>query len=406
MKLPRLTGRSRSQRPHSHALRNAERATSTPPRGQRRTPEASETWGPSGATMTSSRVAAMFSTPTPGSPEPLGEASAAPEPEPPTPKTRAGRRPSPKPVKRRPPKAQTKVLGRLKAGVKPEGQNTPPRWLLWLKGRLHQLELNPGAIIGLGIVLLLLAVGVIGFLGPRTTTSTQNTDQQRQAISNNVLDLCARDDQLSAELHRLGTCDVALSAAAIPSATVDGRTDAEINALIAKYIVEHPTSAGPGRADPAQVVEAARQVLAANPELYRGPAGPAPDATAVNNAVASYITSHLADFQGKQGEPGKAGDPGAAGRGVSTGPRFERNAQGACESVVTYTDGTEDRAAAGDAACPGGTTSPPDTTEQPPPTTEQPNPTTEPTPTENGAPTTAPTTTPTDPGLLGGLLGG
>jgi hypothetical protein len=303
-------------------------------------------------------------------------------------------------------------MSRLKAGVKPENADTPPRWAAWTRKRLHQLEINPGAIIGLGIVLVLLAVAAIGFLTPRATTSAQNTDQQRQAISNNVLDLCARNDALSAELHRLGTCDVALSAAAIPSATVDGRTDAEITNLIAKYLTEHPTVAG--RADPAQVVEAARQVLAANPDLYRGPAGPAPDPTAVNNAVASYITSHLAEFQGAPGTNGTNGEPGAVGRGVSTGPRFERNGQGDCESVVTYTDGTTDRAAAGDSACPGGvvteppptTEQPPPTTEQPPPTTEQPNPTTQPPPTAEPQPTTEPTTTPTDDGLLGGLLGG
>jgi hypothetical protein len=261
-----------------------------------------------------------------------------------------------------------------------------------------------------GAALLVLGILAAALLGPATSRSAQNSAQQDGAVKSQTLALCAGGDQLAQQLQARGACDVAVKANQVPSVTDTGPTDAEITRLIADYFTSHPNLYRPSVES---VTEAARAVIESNPLLFRGPMGPQGVATEaqVTAAVAAYIAAHRAEFQGSPGEAGKNGEPGAVGRGVATGPRFQRNAQGACESVVTYTDGTADRAPAGDGACPGGSTgepapTPTPTPEQPPPTTEQPSPTVQPGPSAPIEQPTAPSTTPTDPGLLGGLLGG
>jgi hypothetical protein len=268
-----------------------------------------------------------------------------------------------------------------------------------------------------GAALLALGILAAALLGPATSRSAQNSAQQDGAVKSQTLALCAGGDQLAQQLQARGACDVAVKANQAPSLVDTGPTDAEITRLIADYFTSHPNLYRPSVES---VTEAARAVIESNPLLFRGPMGPQGVATEaqVTAAVAAYIAAHRAEFQGSPGEAGKNGEPGAVGRGVATGPRFQRNAQGACESVVTYTDGTADRAPAGDGACPGGSTGepaptptptpeqPPPATDQPPPTTEQPSPTVQPGPSAPIEQPTAPSTTPTDPGLLGGLLGG
>lgn len=280
--------------------------------------------------------------------------------------------------------------------------------------RVKAADLPVGWLLAGGGLLLVLGVAAAALLGPATSRSASNAQAQDGAVKSQVLALCAGGDQLARELQARGACDVAVKANQTPSVVDTGPTDAQVTRLIADYFTTHPNLYRPSVAS---VTEAARAVLESDPELYRGPLGlqgipgPGPTEAQIANAVAAYIAAHLAEFQGPPGDPGKNGEPGAVGRGVAAGPRFERGGQGACESVVTYTDGSTDRAPAGDAACPGGSDSggqsgPPATTEQPPPTAEQPNPTTQPpAPTSTDTPT-APSTTPTDPGLLGGLLGG
>jgi len=278
----------------------------------------------------------------------------------------------------------------------------------WTEDLLEEIS-RPRFLLGLAIAFVVVLLLIFAYVVPRTTTTARNGDQQRQASTDSVLDACAKSDRLSKDLHDRGLCDIALQAQRIPSATAEGRTDAEILNLVSQYLNEHGYA--PGQIDGTRLIEAARAVLGANPELYRGqPGTPATDEQ-VNSAASAYIAAHLDELRGAQGEPGTpgdagpAGDVGAPGRGVATGPRFERNSGGDCESVVTYTDGTSDRAPAGDSLCPGGTSGPPATTEPPPTTIEQPPPTTtEPPP----APTTTPTATtePPNDGLIGGLLGG
>jgi hypothetical protein len=268
-----------------------------------------------------------------------------------------------------------------------------------LKTGIRGIDHLPPRTLTIALVVLAGLALVAIYLAFSASRSAQNGDQQRTAVSTTVLDLCGQKDALSAQLHARGACDVAIAADRVPSATQTGQTDAEIIALIAAYLRDHPQANG---SNPAAIVEAARQVLAANPDLYRGPAGPGPTDDQVASAAAAYIAAHLADFKGSDGAPG------TNGRGVQSGPRFERNSAGDCESVTTYTDGTSDTAPAGDSACPGGSSGPAPTTDLPAPpdgTGQPPAPPTSEPPSASTAPPEQPPAS-EDPGLLGGLLGG
>lgn len=284
---------------------------------------------------------------------------------------------------------------------------------LW--GRVKTADFPPALVLGAGAALLVVGVAATLLIGPATTRSAVNSQAQDGAVKSQVLALCSAGDQLATELQARGACDVAVKANQLPSAIDTGPTDAQVTRLIADYFTSHPNLYRPSVES---VREAARAVLEGDPELYRGPLGhqgipgPGPTDQQIAAAMAAYIAAHRADFQGAKGD---AGAPGAAGRGIATGPRFRRDSAGGCESVVTYTDGTQDQAPAGDASCPGGSggsgggsPEPPGTT-QPAPTTEQPSPTTDQTapPAQTPpAPTTDGSPPPTEPGLLGGLLGG
>jgi hypothetical protein len=269
-----------------------------------------------------------------------------------------------------------------------------PGWLVMAAG---------AALLGLGVLSAFA-------LGPATTTSVENAQAQDGAVKSQVLAMCSGSDQLAHELQARGACDVAAKANQVPSAIDTGPTDAQVTRLIADYFVTHPAIYRPSLE---AVTLAARAVLEANPELYRGPMGPQGVVTEaqVAAAIAAYVTANLDRFRGPAGENGA---PGAPGRGIVTGPRFQRNNAGECESVVVYTDGAEDHAPAGDSSCPGGSGGsgggspepPAPTAEQPSPTAEQPAPTTEAPPAAGDGPPAETAPPPTDGGLLGGLLGG
>lgn len=268
---------------------------------------------------------------------------------------------------------------------------------------------------------MLIGLIAFGYVGCQASGHARNTAEKKNAAVGTILDLCARGDDLARQLHERHACDTAEALNTGPADPAAIPTDeAQVNALIARYLQTHAITATGPTTD--QVVAAARQVLADNPALaVQGPKGeqgipgaaaPPPTDEQVNSAAAAYFSAHRAEFQGQpgtNGQPGTAGtngvqgEPGTPGRGISSGPRFERTPGGDCEAVTVYTDGSEDRSPAGDAACPGGSTTGPPTDTTPPPTVTETVPAPPPPTAEQPS---ANTTPPTDDGLLGGLLGG
>ncbi|HTF47173.1 MAG TPA: hypothetical protein VK735_06965, partial [Pseudonocardia sp.] len=262
------------------------------------------------------RIADLFQTEYPAHPQALGQDPGSADRSEPTPSPRPS--PTPRYVTERVPEQPWRPTVKPKT-TRATSSGSAPNLVSRLKTRFkagaidraNRFELNPGALIGMAVVLLFLAVLAFAYLGPWATNSAQTTDQQKQAVTGNVLELCGNGDDLARELHARGSCDVAEAANENPSITDVGRTDAEIIALIAKYMDDHPQ--GGARTDPGAIVEAARAVLAANPALYQGPAGPGPTEQQVASAAAAYISTHTADFQGAKGDTGDQGAAGAPG---------------------------------------------------------------------------------------------
>lgn len=143
---------------------------------------------------------------------------------------------------------------------------------------------------------------------------------------------------------------------------VPGATPAMVAVQVAQYLTAHPPVPSPG-----QIATAAADYIGAHADQFRGPTGqsgqngkdgkPGADATdaQVESAVDAFCSAH-GNCAGPPGTPGKDGAQGFQGVSI-TNLRFQRDATGACQVVVTLHDpasGADSTltSPAGDAACP------------------------------------------------------
>lgn len=240
--------------------------------------------------------------------------------------------------------------------------------------------------------------------------NTRNSEQRAETATNNVnrvadpiLVLCQQGGETAIKLNDAGLCGTAAAIKENPSIVTERPVDDDhIIALIDAELAKRPAG---GSAAPSmgQLIEAARAVINANPDAFRGPQGPAgaPGSSAdLASAIAAYVTGHPDTFRGPQGAQGQAGSAGATGTnghdgaqgpagptGVAgpQGPQGPQGAQGpagadgaACPAgtglePVTFADGRTGRACVDDGSSPTGTTQPTTVTEtetQPAPTTD------------------------------------
>lgn len=166
--------------------------------------------------------------------------------------------------------------------------------------------------------------------------------------------------------------DVQQSPEIAPAPSITAEFDeARVLELIRAELARNPPQDGhtPG---PAEVEAAARAVLTANPDLFRGPKGdqgvqgPGPTEAQVRAAAAAVMAADPDAFRGEDGQEGARGPrgaTGAAGRDGADGAPgrgIVDTVQEGCSVRVFYNDGTEELWGP---FCPA-------TEEPPPPTTD------------------------------------
>lgn len=238
----------------------------------------------------------------------------------------------------------------------------------------------------IAVLMLAIAVGAVlitnALLDETDSKNAVGAVAVEQAVT--IDELCRGGGEVGAALEAAGQCDkarevreVVESAGASPATTVisappdpeelmrfvrtavgeycAGRNDcrpstALLIQTVADYLTVNPPASGRGPTSE-EVAAGARTVLTADPDLFRGERGadgergPGPTDDQVAAAVLAFCGAN----------EGCRGAQGPQGIGVLEF-YFERNAEGACEGVVTYHnpatgESRTERRAAGDAAC-------------------------------------------------------
>lgn len=165
-----------------------------------------------------------------------------------------------------------------------------------------------------------------------STTAIQKQDEAKVAVDNAssiagpVSQLCARDDELAALLHSARTpdgrpvCDqasVVLSSPTAVLAVAKPVTDAHITSLIRAELAKTTPRTNGAVPSLSQVTDAVRNVMTANPVLFKGEKGDPggqPSSAEIAQVVSAYIRANPEQFQGKPGKDGRDGQPGRDGR--------------------------------------------------------------------------------------------
>lgn len=257
-----------------------------------------------------------------------------------------------------------------------------------------------GTIVWRVLVVFLILAAIATFA---LTRSAANTESDLSTLLRLIESKCAAGDpggQLGV-LCRQTEQVRNDNAAAV--ATESGLNTDQVIALVDAELDARGASAGPGPIDRGVVVDVVASVLAADPSLYRGEPGAAATQEQVDAAARAVIAADPDGFRGRDGDDGSNGvdgqsppcltEPGRCeGRGVTSTRVVD------CRWQVTYTDGTTQDAgpACTSSGGPGaGPTSEPPRGDPPPSVAAEPPP-------DNPAPaplTTAPTDSP--PGLFG-----
>jgi hypothetical protein len=276
----------------------------------------------------------------------------------------------------------------------------PPRRRRWLRRPPAWTLLVIAAVVAAGV-----AVGVVIIIeqGRAVTENRDAIAQPAAQQAETVETLCAQGGAVAEALDAAGQCKLAgqvkaeIESAGVPTTVLavpeldedqlmsfvrSAVTDycaarascapdtAVLVRIVADFLRANPPQ--PGRAPtPEEIGAAARTVILADPELFRGE--PGQDAT--DDQVAATVAAYCAQRNECRGPTGEKGESIQGPQGVGVVDlQFVRNEAGQCEAVVTYLDPKdgsqrETRRATGSAACedvpppPAETT----TTAEPPP---------------------------------------
>lgn len=236
------------------------------------------------------------------------------------------------------------------------------------------------------VALAVAVVGAVG-IGAALAAKDQTADvessrdvatAERNSLADPVLELCNAGGPDAQALRDAGKCELAAKVVADPAPPPPGLDRDEVLELIRSELAEQvPSGQAPTME---QLQAAARTVIEANPDAYRG--GPPATDEQVDAAVAAYLQANPDTVKGDKGDPG----PQGVGIADVDGPR---TAGSRCVLVITLrdpADGTRSTVTltVPDALC--------DTDPAPSPTPEP-----EPEPTPTVAPAPAPAPDPTDP---------
>lgn len=181
--------------------------------------------------------------------------------------------------------------------------------------------------VGLIIIILSLAM---------RTQEKSEAVSKANGISSPILDLCLRGDETARTLAAARTpdgkslCEAAAEVKTDPvTAPVQNLDEARIRELIGAELARRQLTATP---DMEQLVAAARTVIEANSELFKGDPGQPASPAEIAAVVSTYIQANAEMFRGRPGEPGKMGPvgrPGDSFGGLSWALRG-----GSCNAVV------------------------------------------------------------------------
>jgi hypothetical protein len=211
--------------------------------------------------------------------------------------------------------------------------------------RLPKIRWRPNSNTALAIATFTGVVILILTLTMRTQEKDVAVDKAN-SLGSPILDLCVVGDETSRVLASARTpdgkslCEAAADVKTDPvTAQVPEIDEARIRELIAAELAKRPN---PKQSpDMNQLIEAARTVIAGNPELFRGDPGTPPSPVEIAAVVSTFIRANPEQFRGipgRDGENGRAGRPGDSFSGLS----FARRGAG-CAAIVSITTATGGR---------------------------------------------------------------
>lgn len=212
------------------------------------------------------------------------------------------------------------------------------RWPAWLR----HLRLETA-----GVVALLIGAAAVGSSMTQQESATEAAVDQANAVADPILVLCAQGGDTARKLADAGLCETAARVktnpvtAASPTRVGEDRILGLVRAELARQL--RPESQPPSMVE---VIAAARAVIVADPELFRGEPGQPPSNAQVASVVSSFVAANPGLFRG---EPGRDGDEGQRGeRGVDgkpgpVGPSGPTCPAGTSLRSVTFADGQAGR---------------------------------------------------------------
>lgn len=267
----------------------------------------------------------------------------------------------------------------------------PTRRFAQLRAWVDRVPWRPVGLAAVGVCVVLAALSLYLYAN-RQETRAEETAAVSRNLAQEVAIACARGVVVQTPDGRdlcQRAADVQQSPVLAPEPEVIQEFDeARVLELIRAELARNPPEDGrtPG---PVEVEEAARRVLTANPDLFRGPQGtpgqqgPGPTEAQVRAAAAAVMAADPDEYRGEAGEDGERGPEGAQGPGGPMGPAGQDGANGApgrgivdtepdpadpCFVIVTYDQ--EPLTERWGPFCPAEDGTPPDPTTTPTPTEE------------------------------------
>lgn len=210
----------------------------------------------------------------------------------------------------------TQPAHRVKRPAPAKPRRKAPRRRPTVRERAARIIALPWLPIVVGIAVILAGTSLyLSFRDQQATT--EETVQTAKELSDPILELCVQGGAVAQALAAEGKCALAEQVRADPTAPdplPEGPDRDEVAQLIQAEVAKLTLPPGRGPTS-GQLQQAARDVILANPELFRGPAGNPPSDVAVAAAVNAWFEANAERLRGpagENGEPGDDGPPGAA----------------------------------------------------------------------------------------------
>lgn len=198
--------------------------------------------------------------------------------------------------------------------------------------RSHGWRIAMGVVLTVGLCAVAFMLVQLGSASSQLDNLRQQSDSQNAQIEALAGSLATTEAQLTQH---------GIAPSAAPPAQViqgaagpqgPGPSDAQVQTAVSVYLASHPPTAS---ASTVQIEDAVTAYLLLHPPA----AGPAPTATQISSAVATYMAANPAP-SGPAGPTGAAGNAGATGATGPQGPQGPVGASGPPPAGWSWTDPT------------------------------------------------------------------